>query len=258
MEIDRLSRAAQPDAARKERPPVLERGRRHRAVGTQPRKARLSSEFEDVEIAQEEVALLRKEQVEPREVDLPVVHLGRREIGVDRQGGVQRRRDLVKQVERRLRIAPAHVQRRHDVKAEALLQTGKADGRAADARVHAAIPRDPGHALVLPRDDAKEVQPPRVVVRIERERLERNGHLGHPAALVLRRLGVVDSVPIELALRGVLVQPVDAHAVRADDEDIAGAAVVEGVEDDREVIVAREELSLPQDVRADAVRIAVP
>ena len=61
-----------------------------------------ASELEQVRIAQEEVALLGKEQIEAREVDLPVVDFRRGEIGVDGERAGERRRDAVVDVERRI------------------------------------------------------------------------------------------------------------------------------------------------------------
>src|SRR5690606_17194382 len=87
LEVDDLAGRAQADAPREERPAVL----RQRV---QPRDLRLplaadAAELEYVGLAQEEVALLGEEQPEAREVDLPVVDLGRGEVGVDRQRRVQ-------------------------------------------------------------------------------------------------------------------------------------------------------------------------
>jgi hypothetical protein len=145
LEVDDLTRRAQADLAREERPAVLRRSTRDRGIAATASALASSAaasaaattasalkpaatdapELEDIGVLQEEVALLGKEQTETREVDLAIVDLRRREVRVDRQGGVQRRRDLVEEIERGLRVgrrlarrielAVAQRYRRHDV-----------------------------------------------------------------------------------------------------------------------------------------------
>ena len=54
-----------------------------------------AGEVEDAAALEEEVALLREEQAEAREVDLLLVDLDLREVGVDGEVGGQVRRDAV-------------------------------------------------------------------------------------------------------------------------------------------------------------------
>ena len=75
-----------------------------------------SKKFDAVE---EELALLRKEQREPRQVGAPLVHFGLGEVGVEREVGLERRRDVVERIEpdvdvagRGRRASPRRVARR--------------------------------------------------------------------------------------------------------------------------------------------------
>src|SRR5690606_34018724 len=101
---------------------------------------------------QEEVPLLRKEQTEAGEVDLAVVDFGRREIRIQGQRTVQRRCELVENVERRLEIRRAarrsavdlrvgHAHRRHDVESETLFELRETDCGPCDAWIQLSIPR---------------------------------------------------------------------------------------------------------------------
>ena len=82
LEIHGLSRGAQADTAREKRQRILlERARERRIHRPLPDAA----ELEDVGILEKKVAPLGEEQAEPRQIDLPIVDFGRREIGVERQ-----------------------------------------------------------------------------------------------------------------------------------------------------------------------------
>src|SRR5207237_377409 len=59
-------------------------------------------EVEERRAVEEEVALLRVEQREARQVYLPLIDLGLCEVGVDRQVRAQRRRRIVKEVDARI------------------------------------------------------------------------------------------------------------------------------------------------------------
>ena len=154
-----------------------------------------ASELEDVGILEKEIALLGEEQAEPRQIDLPIVDFGRREIGVERQSRIQRRRDLVEDIERRLRIGVIGArleiaaldgrQRRHDIEAQPLPQVRDPRELARDRRALRPVSRDPAHRLVVARDSPVEVEAPRVGLGIERDRLERDPRLGDPAVVAL-------------------------------------------------------------------------
>ena len=84
--------------------PAVEQHRRVAAA------ARHAAEREGVAVLEEELALLGKEQAEPRQVDLLLVGLDLREIGVEREVGDQVLRDGVLHVEPR--VAAEVVRRR--------------------------------------------------------------------------------------------------------------------------------------------------
>ena len=103
-EVDLLRRAvgAQADAAAEERDDAL-------VVG--PPEAEevvvafgIAGEVEEGRAVEEEVALLGKEQREAREVDLPLIDFGLREVGVDGEVGPQQRRQVVEEVDARARV----------------------------------------------------------------------------------------------------------------------------------------------------------
>lgn len=98
--------------------------------------AALETECEDVGILQEKIPFLRKKCREPGQVHLPVIHFRVREIRIERQHPGQRGRDVVEKVQRRVRVgglgrrhvvpAAAHIDRRDNVQALALLKAGEA------------------------------------------------------------------------------------------------------------------------------------
>ena len=199
------------------------------------------------------------------------VDFGRREIRVDRERAVQRRREPIEHVERRVRIrvrpvaaAAAHErfliadrERRHDVESHALVHALHAGGEPEDARVVGAIARHPRHLLAAPADAAAEVETPVRGRSVERQCLERNRHLGDPARLVDGRGRVPDDRPVALERVDVRVERVVAHAVGVRLEAITAAARVERVEDHHEPIVGPQPLAVPVRRRRDQRRLAV-
>ena len=73
----------------------------------------VGTELEDARVLEEEVALLRKEQAEPRQVDLLLVGLDLREVGVDGEVPRQAARDAVLHVEAGLEVADRRRLGRH-------------------------------------------------------------------------------------------------------------------------------------------------
>ncbi len=268
VDVHGLAARAQAEVAREERASVLARGAAARGASAAAAAAD-AAELEYVGVLKEEVALLGEEQAETRQVDLAVVDLGRREVRVERQRGVRRRRDLVEDVERGLEARAAvgarpvhapvgHAERRHDVEPEPLLEPFEADGRPGDARVHLPVARHPAYRLVVALDRALEVDAPGLAARIERDRLEGDPHLGRPAGGVDRHPGVPRRIEVALQIRRVLIEGFPAHAVRVDLESVAAAAVEVRVEYDREAVLAAEPSALAQHLRGDRVRAAVP
>src|SRR6185503_20947058 len=127
-----------------------------------------------------------------------------------------------------------------DLEPDALLEPLEPDGGPRDRRVVRAITRDPSDDLVLAHDGTREVESPRVRSRIERDRLVRNLDLGRPAAVEPAGPRVVDRVPLAVELRDVAIEPVGAHAVRVQAEEVAAAPIVERVDRHVEAVVLPE------------------
>ena len=87
----------QPDATREEEQHLFFRRREARV--SEARFARDVAEVEHARVLEKELALLRKVQVELREVDLLFVRLGLREVGLDGHVERQRRRHAVLRVD---------------------------------------------------------------------------------------------------------------------------------------------------------------
>ncbi len=239
-----MAGGAQTDATGEERHRIGGQRRRERRVHAAPPD---TPELEDVRILQKEIALLRKEQPETRQVDLPIVDFRRGKIRVQRQRCVERRCEFVENVERRLHfrnVAPWREtaplvggQGWHDVEAETLLDIRDTCEFAGNRRALRPVSRDPAHGFIVAGDPAIQVEAPHVGVRVERDRLERNPRLDNPAIVPLRGLGLPDTAPLPLDLVGALEQPFLSDAVRVDLETIAVSLVVEGVEKDVELVV---------------------
>ena len=263
FEVHRRARRAQAQSSREERPSIVLAGRRARAVAA----AADSSELEEVGVVEEEVALLRKEEVEAGQVDLPVVHFGRRKVGVHRQRRVERRRHPIEGVERRLevrlcsrrRVSPLLIarDRRHNVEAKALIQLREPGGKTHDAGVVAAIARHPDHFLAPASDRPAEVESPRVDGPVERDALERDLQLSGPAVLEYRRGGIPDGRPFTLKRVDRFVQCVVPHAVEIGLEAVATPPGIVRVEDHDQAIVGAQTLSVSRGLRHNPVRIAI-
>ena len=248
-------RRAQAELAREERPRVLRRRARDRRIAAAPATAATAAastataaaaalkaaaadaaELEDVGVLQEEVALLGKEQAEAREVDLPIVDLGRGEIRVDRQRCVQRRRHLVEDIERRLRIR-RRLARRVDLALRARTSTARRRGPlpCCNPAKPVAVPATPGFICRL-RDTHPSVSPLRWIVRsklmpqsllfgLNDSVLNGIAISAVQPSLVARRRAEPDAVPVALEVRRVLIQRFPAHAVRIHLKAVAVTAI---------------------------------
>ena len=137
---------------------------------------------------------------------------------------------------------------------------GRRRGHAADA---AGAERG-GHQrqvgkLVLPFHQAPQVDAPRLrAAAAIAQRLERDRHFHRPAVLEARRLHVPDAVP-RLVLLVVGDRHVAQRAERVGLEDVAVAAIVEGVDREREVLVAEDVAVVAAQLVGDlALGMAVP
>ena len=238
-----------------------------------------AAEIEDPLPFQEELALLGKEQAEPRQVDLLLVHLHLREVGVVGEVCGQPLRHAVLHVDPEV---AARIVRQPGCGIDVGRHVG--DGIRLDFQPGSGLRHldayegggrgEPEHALERERgrnrcqerplvgrgDVALEIDAPglRRTCPVA-QRLEGNGHLQGPALLETAGPDVPHSVPVEVG--GPLVRNggVEQRAQRVGDEVEAVAAVVVGVEHHREGLVAEHAVAVALHlVGDDAVRIGAP
>ena len=198
---------------------------------------------------QEELTFLRKEQREAREVDLPLVRFGLREIGVDGQHGREVRSDVLGHVQAGLEpgVTLLLASRNIGPKLPALALAGPLkpaqEARLREVREPNVLTgRGPAILLLLPLDLALHVEAPGVLFRLEAQGLEGDRELGRPALVGATRRRVPDSVPVvgrSLLVIGDL--PVAARSRRVHLEEEAVAPVEEGIEHDGDVVVDLEQ-----------------
>ena len=121
---------------------------------------------------------------------------------------------------------------------------------------------DPGEEgqLVLPANHPAEVDPPHLgaAARVA-QRLERDPHLHGPAVFEPGRPGVPDRGPVAVGWVLIGDEAVEEPADRVHVEEEGVPAVVEGVEDDREILVVEDAEVVPPHLgRHHAVGLAVP
>ena len=206
------------------------------------------------------------EQAEPRQVDLLLVDFHLREVGVDGDVHVEAGGHAVARIEAdvadrigvarrpaRLHVVHAADQERFQPQIEAARDLREAVQLAghADARQRVGLrDRRPQHAFVLAADVALEVDAPHLrVARHESHGAERNLDLGGPALIVDARRRVPHAVPVAIDVRGGAAAAAFAFvedllfelgAERRGQEHVAVARIVEGVEDDLEVVFVEQ------------------
>ena len=196
-----------------------------------------AAESEERRVLREERALLRKEKREAAEVDLTLVDLGVGEVGVDRERGGERRRDVPDEIEAGIklealfagrRIGVAHEARvRFHIEAATLTQAGDAAEFANIGQRERALgagKTGPAHRLLFAADGASDVEAPRGVGGIEREALHWNRKLGAPAGGVAADAAVPESVPLVVAVVLVLDEAV-VLAARSGEREIITVAL---------------------------------
>ena len=176
-------------------------------------------------VLQEERPLLGEEQVEPVQVDLLLVHLDLREVGVVGQVEREAGRHAVLQVgaqvpEQRgaaVGVAPQrlaeHVRVQLEVARRRHLQPPQLARQRQPVQVELARQRRPVRLLVPVPDVALEVEAPRLRgARRVAQRAERDRELGGPAAVGDLRCHLPDAVPVqvEAAARAALLPALGA------------------------------------------------
>ena len=213
-------------------------------------------EVEDALALEEELALLREEQAEPRQVDLLLVDLHLREVGVV---GEVRRQVLgqavlhvdaavsVAVVRDRGRDGPVGVERadrvgldleRAAVRRHLQAHQGAGDRQAELSRSGRDRHRRQVRLLEVRPDVPAQLDAPYLVRSgPETERLERNLHFDGPAAVEAARAHVPDGIPVGIRVAFVGDLLILEAPDGVDPEGEAVAAVVEGVEDDDVAVV---------------------
>ena len=239
-------------------PAVEQRGRVTRTESTG------ASERECALVLDEEVTLLRKEQAESGQVDLLLVGLHLRKIGVVGEIGRQVLGDLVLHIHTRIEaeVVPdlrARGQVARDVREDEGFdldvpgvlgdfeaheggRQGKLEETLNAQRVRET--RDVGQ-LVLPSVEPRHVESPDLVAPgAVAKRLERDGHLQRPAAVESAYLDLPDG--IEVGVVGSLVRhlPFGPAAERCHQERGTIPAIVEGVERDGQVLVLGQDVAV--------------
>ena len=233
------------------------------------------------EALEEEVALLREEQVEPRQVDLLLVNFDLREVGVDREIGGDVLRDAVFDVAanaaggvvidgRRHRAIGRHTGQRKWLELEVRIAP---DGTCSPSSVPADdilsrprnVVRAPRHLrqvrpLVLPAHHPPQVHAPHLIgARLVAQRLERDGDLDRPAAIEIAGADVPHRVPVGVGRAFVGHLAVGHAADRVGVEDVAVALVVERVEHHAERVVLPQLVGVAAHFIGDApLRMRLP
>ena len=231
---------------------------------------RLRADVELPGVLQKEITFFGEEQAEACEVHLLLIRLHLGKIRVDRDIEVQARRHSVLHVQpdvsdRRRRHggfltrgAGTGQNERFDSEVHALAQRAHAGERAREAHPRQLVSfgnRRPIDPLVLPGNIPHEVDAPGLRLHLPKtDRGHGNGDLGrppvarspgghHPDAVPVSVDVGVDTAPPALALLEDLLLELGSQGIRH--EHVAGTRVVEGIDDDLEVVFLQ-----------DAVRVA--
>ena len=201
---------------------------------------------------EEEGALLREEQGVAAQVDVLLVGLGLREVGLDgdvgHQVGGQVDLDVAAGVgDRRgravLRPLDAGDDVGGDVEAAPRLGAFQADDGAGLGELVARVPgvadRLPEAPLLLVGHLALDVEPPELLgLGGEAQGAPGDGDLDRPPLGIAVPLDAPDAVPVEVDLLALVAdQAVDLHAAGVGGEDVAAAPVVVGVDEDLQGVV---------------------
>jgi len=226
---------------------------------------RQTAELEDFAVLEKEIAFLWEKQRKPREIDLPVIDVGGREIGVQRERTNKRGRDAPKCVQRGLSkpartipdevLALADRGRGHKVETSTLLAAGHAAQLAAHIERDPSIALRPGDFLTLAADGADQINSPSICIAIERQCLEGNRDLGLPTGIIDCGGCLPDTIPVHVVGHATQQQTVALHTVGIDVKDIARPSVIEGIEQDLCIVVVEDALPLHQLRALDTGRV---
>src|SRR6185436_5343769 len=214
----------------------------------------VAAEVEERGAVEEEVAPLGKEQGKARQVDLALIDLGLREVGVHSEHGPQQRGRTVEEIDPRTRVAfdrgAATARRRlrgedairfdvETVPLRHIVDAGDDPGVAHAAKALVSPPSRPQALFILPSHGALEVDAPRVAVGVEIQRAEGDRDLENPPNLAAPRPRVPDAVPLPVFAvdpeEGISHQPRRVHL-----EEIAGATVEKCIDGPLEAVVGVE------------------
>ncbi len=123
--------------------------------------------------------------------------------------------------------------------------------------VLAMVVGDPPQPFPPPGHEASKVDAPGFQVRVERQGLEGDCDLGHPALFVDARFTVPDPRPVPVHGGGVGVQGLGPDAVGVDLKNVAATALVERVQHHRELIVREQRCALNKLIGQDSIGLAV-
>jgi hypothetical protein len=247
---------AEADAAAEERVDDQIRAEVRVVLAVVPAGARARArEVEEGRAVEEEIAFLRIEQREARQVHLALVDLRLREVGIDRQVRAERRRRVVEEVNtclagsRRSFVARGRILRaaedvRLDVEPVSLGDVGEAGhasgvGHPVEALV--TRPARPDAVFVSARERARDVDAPRVAVRVEVERAERDLNLEAPRVFAAMHAEVPDAVPLAI-LAVDAEQRVGQRAGGICFEEISGASIEERIDRPLHLVVLLQRL----------------
>ena len=216
-------------------------------------------EVEDALAFEEELAFLREEQAEPRQVDLLLVHLHLREVGVEGEVRGQVLGESVLEVDAAVpagvvrdggRGGAVGVERADrvglDLERAVALRHLQADEGAGDRQAELSRPGRDRHRreirlLVARSDVPAHLDAPQLRgAGPEAEGLEGDRHLDGPAAVEAAGAHVPDRIPVGVRVPLVGDLPIAEPADGVDPEGEAVPAVVEGVEHDDEPVVVDE------------------
>ena len=138
-----------------------------------------------------------------------------------------------------------------------MVESAHAANFIAEIQRNAPLALRPSDVLAFAPDRADEVETPNIALPIEGQGLERQGDLGFPSRLVHTRGRLPDAIPIHIEGHAAEQQTIALHAVRVDVENVAGAPVVIGVEQELDVVVVEHALSLHELRALDQRRLPI-